>query len=203
MKRLISILLLMLLVAAPPQAGEQSAQSSSSGDSISGQSEAIRSMVRDYLKEKTDRELAQKERTRKIVLNVAKAIAVVIAILVLRTIIKAIGRGVRKEDPDAPIGIYITTESEEDAKGIAKALIEEHLATDAKNFPSVRSIYTWEGKTEDSTESLLLLRTGQGRIPAAITRAEELHKYAVSDIVALPIYKANTDFADWVKEPGA
>ena len=203
MKRLISILLLLLFVISPLRAAEQSAQSSSSGDSVNDQKEAIRSVVRDYLKGKTDRDLAQKERTRKIVLNVGKAIAVIIALLVLRAIVKAIGRGVRKEDPDAPFGIYITTETEEDAKGIAKALIEEHLATDAKIISGVRSIYTWEGKTEDSKESLLLLRTIQGRIAPAIARADELHKYAVPDIVALPIYKAHADLADWVKEPNA
>ncbi len=108
----------------------------------------------------------------------------------------------RKEDPRAPFGIYITTETEDEARSIASTLVEEHLASDAKILPGIRSIYTWEGKTEDATETLLLLKTLRASIPSLISRAEGLHKYEVPDIVALPIHRAHADMADWVREPG-
>jgi|GEM_PF-622257 periplasmic divalent cation tolerance protein len=203
MNKLIAIVMLLMFIVSPWISFDVCAQSQNNDNTVTEQSETIRSAVREYLKEKDAEELARKERTRKIVLNVGKGIAIIIALLVLRAIIKAIGRGTRKDDPDAPTGVYITAETEDDAKGIAKALIEEHLATDAKIIPNVRSIYTWEGKTEDASETLLLLKTVQLRVAPLIARAEELHKYAVPDIVALPIYKTHTDFADWVREPGA
>ena len=203
MRRSTVILVLLLFRTSPLMSADSSTQISNTDSSVDKRSEMIQSAVREYFQERTARDLAQKERVRKIVLNVGKGIAVVIALLVLRAIIKAIGRGTIKEDPDFPFGLYITTETEDEAKGIAKALIEEHLATDAKILPEVRSIYVWEGKTEDTSESLLLLRTIQGKLAPAITRAEELHKYQVPDIVALPIHKSHTDLADWVKEPGA
>jgi periplasmic divalent cation tolerance protein len=201
MKRLTAITMLLLFTAAPLLGMEANVSTSSSTDTLTDRSELIRSAVRDYLDEKTEQAAATKERNRKIILNVGKAIAILIALLVTRAIIKAIGRGVRKEDPEAPFGVYITTKTEDEARSIASTLVEEHLASDAKILPGIRSIYAWEGKTEDASETLLLLKTVLASIPRLISRAEELHTYNVPDIVALPIHKTHSDMADWVREP--
>ena len=201
MKRFTAITMLLLFTTAPLLSLEGNVPTSSSADTVTDRSELIRSAVRDYLDEKTEQAAATKERNRKIILNIGKAIAILIALLVTGAIIKARGRGVRKEDPEAPFGIYITTETEDEARSIASTLVEERLASDAKIVPGVRSFYVWEGKTEDAAETLLLLKTIQANIPRLISRAEELHQYDVPDIVALPIHKRHSDIADWVREP--
>src|SRR3954463_15994005 len=45
-----------------------------------------------------------------------------------------------------------------EAKRIAKALVEERLAACANIFPSICSIYRWEGKVESAEEWLLFIK---------------------------------------------
>lgn len=71
------------------------------------------------------------------------------------------------------------------AETLARTLVGERLAACVSILPNVRSIYTWEGKLEDSSELLLLVKTSAGKVGALERRVGELHPYDTPEFVVL------------------
>ena len=61
------------------------------------------------------------------------------------------------------IVVLSTCGSEEEAEQLACRLIEAHLAACVNIIKQVRSVYRWQGKIEDSTECLLVIKTSRSR----------------------------------------
>jgi periplasmic divalent cation tolerance protein len=106
---------------------------------------------------------------------------------------------------DAIIGpmvllVHITASSRAEAEAIARTLVEEKLAACANLIPGVTSIYTWEGKTCESEEVLLEVKTTRDRIDALIPRVKDLHSYDVPEIVAVPVEAGLPAYLDWVRD---
>ena len=96
--------------------------------------------------------------------------------------------------------VYITASNKEEACRIGKALVEEKLAACANIVPEMNSIFYWEGKLNEASESILIVKTSEERLQELIGRVKELHSYDVPAIVVLPIFDGNPDFIDWVKK---
>lgn len=94
--------------------------------------------------------------------------------------------------------IYITTESQEQARAIATTVVEQKLAACANIVPAIESIFFWEGTMQHSNESLLLLKSTQDRVEALCAAVKALHSYTCPCIVALPLTGGNPDFMRWV-----
>ena len=119
-------------------------------------------------------------------LNVAKVIAIIIALLVLRAIIGAIGRGVtRKKNKAAPLGVLITARTEKKAREIGNKLVEEDLATSGTVTPSVQSIYRRQDGVKEASEAMVLLKTAYAELPDLIVRVEELGGENIPEIISL------------------
>ena len=152
----------------------------------------LKKLVEEYLATRTVEDNSQKrEKERKqlisdIILNVAKGIAIVIALLVLRAIIGAIGRGVAAEDVSSIICVFVTTPTEEEAEKIAGELMDENLVQSAKITPRIRSIYRWQDKVEDESETLTIFKTKLMHVPEIIDKVAVVHSYDVPEIIALP-----------------
>lgn len=126
-----------------------------------------------------------KELIKSIVLNVAKGIAIVIALLVLREIIGSIGKGVRAESEFSPLGVLITTRTEEKARDLGKKLVEEGLASGGTITPSVRSIYRRDDGVREAAEAMVFLKTTNAQLSDLIGRADELGEGSAPEIVAI------------------
>jgi periplasmic divalent cation tolerance protein len=96
--------------------------------------------------------------------------------------------------------IYSTTGSIEEARKIARILVEEKLVACVNIIPKIESIYRWKGNIEEDNESVLLAKTTDKNIDNAIQRIKELHSYDVPDIVAIPITHGFKEYLDWVEE---
>ena len=96
--------------------------------------------------------------------------------------------------------VYTTVGSEEEAVLIARTVVEGKLAACANIIPSIRSIYRWQGKVEDESESLIFIKTRSDSVEALIARIKGLHTYDVPDIIAIPIEKGYQPYLDWVVE---
>ena len=66
---------------------------------------------------------------RNIASQVAKGIAVLIALLILWAIFRVFRRGLRAEQGDDPLGVLIAMRTEARAQELGKTLVEENLAT--------------------------------------------------------------------------
>jgi periplasmic divalent cation tolerance protein len=96
--------------------------------------------------------------------------------------------------------VLITASSGEEAAKIATALVDEHIAACVNIVPEVRSLFFWEGRTQDAREALLICKSRQPLLEKLIRRVKSLHSYAVPEIIALPIIGGSRDYLDWLKE---
>lgn len=55
--------------------------------------------------------------------------------------------------------VFITAPNEDEASKIARALVEGRLAGCVNIINDIRSIYSWQGKTEDESEVLMIVKT--------------------------------------------
>ncbi len=95
--------------------------------------------------------------------------------------------------------VYITAGSEEEARKIGRALVEERLAACVNLFP-IYSIYRWQGKIEEGPEMVLLARTRAALTDQVIARVKALHSYKVPDITVFQIEKGLPDYLRWIEE---
>ncbi len=83
--------------------------------------------------------------------------------------------------------IYITTSDSEEAKQIAKNLLEEKMIACANIIPVMESIYWWEGELEEDVESILLVKTSSKLVDKVIDRVKEIHSYQTPCALELQI----------------
>jgi periplasmic divalent cation tolerance protein len=100
----------------------------------------------------------------------------------------------------APIVVFVTCGSEEEALKIANALVESRLAACANLVAPIRSIYRWEGKIWDEKEWLLIIKTEKHRFEELEKRVKSLHSYSVPEIISLPIVEGSSAYLDWIRE---
>ncbi|MEJ5367321.1 MAG: divalent-cation tolerance protein CutA [Bryobacteraceae bacterium] len=104
------------------------------------------------------------------------------------------------------IVVSITCGSAEEARRLARLLVEERLAACVQVLPSVRSVYRWRGAVEESEEWLLLIKTRRGLFEQLRRRIRAAHSYELPEILACPVVDGEPDYLAWidaeVPEPG-
>ena len=101
---------------------------------------------------------------------------------------------------DDAIIVMVTCSNAQEAETIANALLEEHLVACVNIAGRIRSLFHWQGAIARESESLLLMKTTEGRFEALARRVKELHSYEVPEIIAMPIQVGNPDYLNWIRE---
>ncbi len=122
---------------------------------------------------------------RNIASQIAKGIAVLIALLILWAIFRVIRRGVGAEQGDDPLGVLIAMRTEARAQKLGKALVEENLATGGTVSRSIRSIYRREDGVREAAEAMVFLKTTRAQLSDLIGRAEELGGGKTPELVVI------------------
>jgi len=100
----------------------------------------------------------------------------------------------------AGYGVMLTTTpTREEAQKIARLLVEEKLAACVQLSP-IESFYSWQGKTQNEAEVLLLIKTRTALFEPAIARIKEIHSYTVPEIVAMPFAAGFRGYLDWIAD---
>jgi periplasmic divalent cation tolerance protein len=97
------------------------------------------------------------------------------------------------------VTVYATFASNEEARRIARILVEERLAACANVLGGCHSLYRWQGAIEESEEVAALFKTRADRAEALIARLTGLHSYDVPAAVVWPISRAWPPYASWVE----
>ena len=98
------------------------------------------------------------------------------------------------------IVVLVTAPKEEEAAGIARALVEAKLAACVNIINNVRSIYSWQGNVEDDSELLMIIKTRKSLFDELSAKVRELHSYDVPEIIALPITAGSEEYLKWLNE---
>jgi periplasmic divalent cation tolerance protein len=88
----------------------------------------------------------------------------------------------------------------EEARDMARTLVEERLAACANIIPKMESFYWWEGKIENDEEALLMIKTSYLKVEDLIRYMQENHPYEVPDIISVPIMEGLPDYINWMLE---
>jgi periplasmic divalent cation tolerance protein len=95
---------------------------------------------------------------------------------------------------------YVTAADVDEARRIAKTLVEERLAACVNILGRMESVYHWEGKVQFSEEVVLLAKTTEDCFDALAARVHELHSYELPCVVAVPLARGGQDFLGWIRE---
>jgi len=98
------------------------------------------------------------------------------------------------------IQVQITFPTQESALSTAAQLVERRLAACAQILGPIRSVYTWNGNREESTEILLLAKTKTVLFDELVTAVHAQHPYECPQIVALPIVAGTQNYLQWVND---
>jgi periplasmic divalent cation tolerance protein len=91
--------------------------------------------------------------------------------------------------------VLVTAPSLEEARGLAKVILEGHLAACVNLVPGVESHYWWEEKLETGAEVLLVIKSSVEHFEALRELVALHHSYACPEVVALepreiaPVYR--------------
>jgi len=96
--------------------------------------------------------------------------------------------------------VFITASSEEEAKKIATALVEENLAACVSIVPKIRSIYRWEGKVMEEEEHLLIAKTSKKKFADLSRSVKKLHSYKTPEIIAIDVADGLKPYLDWIDQ---
>ena len=96
--------------------------------------------------------------------------------------------------------VLITAPAGEPAAQLARQLVEDGVAACVNLVPSIRSIYRWQGKIEDDTETLLIVKTRRECVEALRARVIALHPYSVPEVIAFDVAEGHSPYLAWVLE---
>src|SRR5690606_9678360 len=82
-----------------------------------------------------------------------------------------------QEQHDAPVLVYVTAASVQEAEQIAEELVRERLAACANIIPGMTSIYHWKGELQRDKEVVVMLKSRAGRVAQISERVKQLHSY--------------------------
>ena len=105
-----------------------------------------------------------------------------------------------KEKSPAALVVFITTVSDEEAAKIAERLLLGRLAACVSVVGPARSRYWWEGKLEESRETLLIAKTTPACLDRLTAAVKAVHSYQVPEIIAVPVTGGNADYLKWIAD---
>ena len=95
--------------------------------------------------------------------------------------------------------VMTTVVSAEEANRIGRILVEERLAACATLLPQIHSIYRWHDKIEQSSETMMLIKTSLDQLPALESRLRELHSYETPEFLVLPVESGSHAYLGWLQ----
>ena len=99
---------------------------------------------------------------------------------------------------EGPILLYVTCGNNDEAKTIARTLVNEQLIACANILGEITSVYRWEGGVAEDNEVAVLLKTRRDFVARGTERGKELHSYDLPCVIGLPITGGNPDFINWL-----
>lgn len=88
--------------------------------------------------------------------------------------------------------------SRDDARKVARSLIEERLVACANIIGEVESVFRWNGAVSEASECGVLFKTDASLLKRAIERLEQLHPYENPAILGWRCDDAASSTADWL-----
>jgi periplasmic divalent cation tolerance protein len=96
--------------------------------------------------------------------------------------------------------ILTTVSSHDEARRMARTLVEDRLAACVNIVGGVDSVYRWKGAVEEAAEILLLIKTSVEKLDALEAAVRRLHSYDVPEFLILQIDGGSVAYLNWLRE---
>ena len=96
--------------------------------------------------------------------------------------------------------VLTTSGSQEEARKIARALVERRLAACVNLVGPMESVYRWKGKVESADEVLGIFKLDAQRYREFEMKLRALHPYDVPEITSCKIDNGLPEYLRWVTE---
>ena len=96
--------------------------------------------------------------------------------------------------------IFVTASSTDEARTIARAILEERLAACVNILPGVESHYWWQGKLESAPETMLIIKSSAEQFEALSALVKEKHSYECPEIIAVSPGEIAPAYRKWWEE---
>ena len=94
--------------------------------------------------------------------------------------------------------VFTTCPNENVAEEIASALVQDKLAACVNIVCGVKSFYQWQGKIEQDSEVLLLIKTDTGHYKQLENKIQTLHPYELPEILAVTVDTGAQAYLNWI-----
>ncbi len=95
--------------------------------------------------------------------------------------------------------VLCTAGSEDEARKIARHLVEQRLAACVNIVPHVESVYRWQDKVESASEWQLLIKTTLEKFPNVRDAIRDLHSYELPECIAINIDDGSAAYLEWIE----
>jgi periplasmic divalent cation tolerance protein len=100
--------------------------------------------------------------------------------------------------PPAGVRLILVTAPADEARALARTLVEEGLAACGNVIPGAHSVYRWEDAVEEAEEALLILKTSSDREGRLLRRIPELHSYDLPEALVVEVPRGYPPYLEWV-----
>ena len=88
--------------------------------------------------------------------------------------------------------------SEEEARRVARALVEARVAACVNIVPGIQSVYHWQGAIQEDSEWMLVIKSTRSMFDSLSAELRKIHSYQVPEVLAIPIIAGDQNYLDWM-----
>lgn len=96
--------------------------------------------------------------------------------------------------------IHWTTDSLDEARKVARYLVQERLVACAQITPWIESVYMWDNQLETAQESRIILKTRVNLFERIKQVILDNTSYEVPEVTMLPIAAGHQEYLKWIEE---
>ncbi len=98
--------------------------------------------------------------------------------------------------------VYTTWGSTDQAKKAARELLNKRVCACVNIYPQMEPMFWWppkENKIDESKEVVMIIKTLEEKYEELEKEIYRIHTYDTPCIIAIPTYKVNKDYYEWIK----
>jgi len=96
--------------------------------------------------------------------------------------------------------VLTTAGSHEQARKIARGLVERRLAACVNIVAKIESVYRWQGKVEEAEEFLLVIKTTEAAAAQVQDAIRDMHSYELPECIVISITDGSESYLRWIGE---
>lgn len=93
---------------------------------------------------------------------------------------------------------FVTAANLEQAKSLARLVLERRLAACVNIVSNVTSMYWWEGAITEDSEVMLVVKSDRSKVEELTSTIAAAHSYSVCEVLCLPVVAGNPAYLKWL-----